>query len=61
VLTHNPVFKNYYLKKKSQLNSFKKAVIATLNKLIRVIFGLLKSKTKFNIKFHKNNLSLNLT
>jgi transposase len=61
VITHNPVFKNYYLKKKSQLNSFKKAVIATLNKLIRVIFGLLKSKTKFNIKFHKNNLSLNLT
>jgi len=60
VIKHNPVFKNYFRKKKSQLKSFKKAVIATLNKLIRVIFGMLKNKSKFDTKFHKNNLNLNL-
>jgi len=60
VIKHNPVFQNYFRKKKSQLKSFKKAVIATLNKLIRVIFGMLKNKSTFHIKFHKNNLNLNL-
>lgn len=59
VIKHNPIFKNYFKKKKSQLNSFKKAVIATLNKLIRVIFGMLKNKSKFDTNFHKNNLNLN--
>ena len=60
VIKHNPVFKNYFRKKKSQLKSFKKAVIATLNKLIRVIFGMLKNKSKFDTNFHKNNLNFNL-
>ena len=60
VIKHNPVFYNYFKKKKSQLNSFKKAVIATLNKLVRVIFGMLKNKSKFDTNFHKNNLNLNL-
>ena len=60
VIKHNPIFQNYFKKKKSQLKSFKKAVIATLNKLIRVIFGMLKNKSKFDTKFHKNNLNLNL-
>ena len=57
VITHNDIFKNYFKKKKSQLNSFKKAVIATLNKLVRVIFGMLKSRKKFNTNFHINNLT----
>jgi len=58
VIKHNPIFYNYFKKKKSQLKSFKKTVIATLNKLIRVIFGMLKNKSTFDTKFHKNNLNL---
>ena len=57
VITHNDIFKNYFKKKKSQLNSFKKAVIATLNKLVRVLFAMLKSRKKFDMKFHINNLA----
>ena len=59
VIKHNSIFQNYFKKKKSQLKSFKKAVIATLNKLIRVIFAMLKNKSSFDTNFHKNNLNLN--
>jgi len=41
-------FKSYFTKKRSEGKSFKQAVIATANKLLRTIFTLLKYKTKFN-------------
>ncbi|RLI54074.1 MAG: IS110 family transposase [Candidatus Thorarchaeota archaeon] len=41
-------FKNYYQRKRAQGMSHKKAVIATSNKLLRVIFFLLNSDTLFH-------------
>lgn len=47
VINHNPIFRKYYFKKKSEGQPFKKAVFATAHKLIRVIFAMLSNKTYF--------------
>jgi transposase len=47
VINHNPTFRKYYFKKKSERQPFKKAVFATAHKLIRVIFAMLSNKTYF--------------
>jgi transposase len=46
----NAFFKAYFLKRKKEGLSFKKAVMATAHKLIRVIFAMLSHKSYFNIK-----------
>jgi len=47
VINHNPMFRRYYFKKKSEGQPFKKAVFATAHKLMRVIFAMLSHKTYF--------------
>jgi len=47
VINHNPIFRKYYFKKKSEGQPFKKAVFATAHKLMRVIFAMLSNKTYF--------------
>jgi len=47
VINHNPVFKNYFLKRRNEGQPFKKAVFATAHKLMRVIFAVLSKKTSF--------------
>jgi transposase len=46
----NAFFKAYFLKRKKEGLSFKKAVMATAHKLIRVIFAMLSHKSYFNVK-----------
>ena len=48
VIRYCDKFKSYYTKKRSEGKKYKQAVIATANKLLRTIFSLLKSKSKFN-------------
>jgi len=43
------VFKNYYLKKRAEGMAAKKAMIATLNKLLSTIFSLLKHRRSFSL------------
>lgn len=43
----NPYFRQYYLKKRKQGMPHRKAMIALCNKLVRVIFALLKTHQKF--------------
>jgi transposase len=50
VIRYCDKFKSYYTKKRSEGKKYKQAVIATANKLLRTIFSLLKSKTKFDPK-----------
>ena len=40
-------FREYFRKKRNEGMKYKKAVIATANKLIRTLFGMLKSKTEY--------------
>lgn len=47
VIRCNPYFKTYFLKKRNEGMKYKKAVIATANKLLRVLFALLKNRTPF--------------
>jgi transposase len=47
VIQHNPVFRNYFLKRRNEGQPFKKAVFATAHKLMRVIFAMLSKKTSF--------------
>ncbi len=44
----NETLKAYYDKKRSEGKTFKQSVIAVANKLIRIIFSMLKNNTKFN-------------
>jgi transposase len=44
-------FKAYYDKKRSEGKTFKQSVIAVANKLIRIIFSILKNHTKFEDNF----------
>ena len=41
-------FKSYYSKKREEGKKYKQAVIAVANKLLKIIFILLKNKTKFD-------------
>lgn len=50
VIRHNPRFKQYYQKKRAEGMPYRKAVIATLNKLFRVICALLKKNETFSQK-----------
>jgi len=43
----NPQFRRYYLKKREQGMPHRKAMIALCNKLVRVLFALLKNHQKF--------------
>jgi len=47
VIHHNPLFRNYFLKRRNEGQPFKKAVFATAHKLIRVIFAMLSHRTCF--------------
>lgn len=47
VIRCNPYFKAYFQKKRNEGMKYKKAVIATANKLLRVLFALLKNRTPF--------------
>jgi len=47
VIRNTNTFKAYFAKKRSEGKSFKQAVIATANKLLRTIYALLKNKNKF--------------
>jgi transposase len=47
VIHHNPVFRNYFLKRQNEGQPFKKAVFATSHKLMRVIFAMLSNRTYF--------------
>jgi len=50
VIHHNPLFRNYFLKRRNEGQPFKKAVFATAHKLMRVIFAMLSKKTYFQEK-----------
>jgi hypothetical protein len=47
VIQFNDLFKSYYRKRIEDGLPFKKAVLATAHKLIRIIFALLTRKTLF--------------
>ena len=47
----NEPLKAYYDKKRSEGKTFKQSVIAVANKLIRIIFSMLKNNTKFDSNF----------
>jgi len=48
----NPILKAYYDKKRSEGKTFKQSVIAVANKLIRIIFSMLKNNTKFRTDYN---------
>ena len=52
VIQFNERFKQYYLKRIKDGLPYKKAVLATAHKLIRVIFSMLTNKTLFNPKMN---------
>ena len=51
VIRHDGVFREYFLKKRDEGMAYRKAIIATWNKLLRVIFTLLTN----NIEFCENH------
>ena len=57
VIRNTNTFKAYFTKKRSEGKSFKQAVIATANKLLRTIYALLKNKTKFIDNLHSQAVS----
>ena len=48
----NTTLKAYYDKKRSEGKTFKQSVIAVANKLIRIIFSMLKNNTKFSTNYN---------
>jgi transposase len=52
VIQYNERFKQYYLKRIKDGLPYKKAVLATAHKLIRVIFAMLTNKTLFNAEMN---------
>jgi len=60
VIRNNLAFKRYFEKKRQEGKPFKKAVIAVANKLLRLIYALLKNKTKFDPSRY-NRQALGLT
>jgi len=54
----NETLKAYYDKKRSEGKTFKQSVIAVANKLIRIIFSMLKNNTKFDVNF--SNLAIKI-
>ncbi|MBC8460273.1 MAG: IS110 family transposase [Deltaproteobacteria bacterium] len=47
VIRHDGVFRDYYIRKREEGMAYRKAVIATWNKLLRVIFAILTKQVKF--------------
>jgi transposase len=47
VIQHNATFRAYFLKKRDAGQPYKKVVLATAHKLIRVIFAMLSQRTHF--------------
>jgi transposase len=47
VIHHNNIFKGYYQKKKQAGLPYKKAVLATMHKLIRMLFAMLSHKQEY--------------
>lgn len=47
----NETLKSYYDKKRNEGKTFKQSVIAVANKLIRIIFSMLKNRTKFESNY----------
>jgi hypothetical protein len=52
VIQFNERFKQYYLKRIQEGLPYKKAVLATAHKLIRVIFAMLTNETLFNAEMN---------
>jgi transposase len=50
VARHNKTFREYYLKKREEGFSYKKAIMSVAHKLIRVIFAMLTHKVYFSPK-----------
>jgi transposase len=50
VVSQNPFFKAYFLKRKREGLAPQKAIFATAHKLIRVIFAMLSQRTYFKLK-----------
>lgn len=50
VIQCNEFFKTYYLKRRKDGLPYKKAVMATAHKLVRIIFAMLTNRTLFNAK-----------
>ena len=53
----NETLKAYYDKKRSEGKTFKQSVIAVANKLIRIIFSMLKNNTKFQINYQPQGVT----
>lgn len=53
----NETLKAYYDKKRSEGKTFKQSVIAVANKLIRIIFSMLKNNTKFQINYQPQGVA----
>jgi hypothetical protein len=47
VIQHNPILRNYFLKRRNEGDPFKKVVFATAHMLMRGIFAVLSKKTSF--------------
>jgi len=47
VIQHNATFRSYFMKRRGVGQPYKKAVLATAHKLVRVIFALLSQRTLF--------------
>ncbi len=52
VIQSNERFKQYYLRRVKDGLPYKKAVLATAHKLIRVMFAMLMNKTLFNARMN---------
>ena len=50
VVIFNDFFKAYYSRRKKEGLPYKKAILATAHKLIRMIFAMLSNKTFFDVK-----------
>ena len=54
----NETLKAYYDKKRNEGKTFKQSVIAVANKLIRIIFSMLKNNTKFESNYQTQGVSI---
>ena len=53
----NETLKAYYDKKRGEGKTFKQSVIAVANKLIRIIFSMLKNNTKFSTNYNPKGVT----
>ena len=53
----NATLKAYYNKKREEGKTFKQSVIAVANKLIRIIFSMLKNNTKFDLNYQPQGVA----